>query len=116
MQPSAHEAYKKSINKLTRTAKRNYYHGYFAENSKRIKKVWGKIRQVIGGSNCRKSIKSIISNGEEVSDKSQIANLFNYYFSSIASQLEDEIPTNNIHPQIVRQCSLILRPLASARI
>ena len=93
---SKSETYKKMKNfceKHVDLAKSKYYKKYFDQHKDNSKKQWQMINSLLNRNNTRKNniIKLNGRDGNIVSSHSQVAELFNDYFSSIASNLKSQI-------------------------
>ena len=63
------------------------------------KRVWKVVKQIIHcKSKLDKKITKIIHEGNEISDSTAIANIFNDYFSNMENNLAGKIPTVQISP------------------
>ena len=90
--------YRNLYNKITRKAKNHYYNQYFNTRAKNTKKTWEGIRDLLGNSNKKDKIQSLLINGEETDDPKLIASALNKYFSTVAEKLEKQIPETNVPP------------------
>ena len=90
------EKYKRMLLKVTKSAKRRYFHNYFSNFSNNMKKSWKGIKNLMGRVNNKNTCKvnPMKVNDTLCTDAQEIANEFNTYFSSIAQQLDDQIPTD----------------------
>jgi len=80
------ESFKKLRNKLTltiRKAKAEYYKNKFEQSSGDSKKTWNIINNILSRSKNNRPL-SMMINGHESSDSTEIANSFNSYFANIA--------------------------------
>ena len=59
-----------------------------------MKKTWSVINSVLGRKKGKQLFKLSVD-GVEIKDEVKIANEFNDYFSNVAKNLVDKIPTNN---------------------
>ena len=87
------KAYNKILNKQIMNAKKDYYHNEFQKYKRDVKNTWATINNLL----CRKNRKSshptnIKIFGKNVTDKNEIADEFNTYFTSIGPTLSDAIP------------------------
>ena len=88
--------YKTLRNKITdkiKQSKRNYFENFFTKNANNIKDTWKGIKSII----CIKSKKknqanSVLIDNKLISEPKKVADTYNDYFSSIATELQ-----NNIH-------------------
>ena len=92
---SNHKKYKELRNQiatLCRQSKKLHYQKYFTENAMNSRNTWKGIKSIINiKSNTRTEPNSIVSKNEVISDPAEIANRFNNYFSTIASNLQEKI-------------------------
>ena len=78
--------YRKTLKKVIKHAKENFYSNKFAECKGDRKKTWKIINQVRGKSN--RSIKPLFNiDNKKITDRRIIANAFNKYFTSIAENM-----------------------------
>ena len=88
MSRTEYTRYNNRLKNIIRLAKRNYYENKFELYRSDMKSTWKTIRSILGGKSTR-GIKSIIVNGESVEDERIIADEFNNYFASVASELDN---------------------------
>ena len=90
--------YSKIINKLIKDAKFKYYNHEFDKYKSDIKKTWRTINSILNRNRKVNNFPAYImtSNGK-ISDKQQIANKLNDYFSNIGQSLASKIPKSNKH-------------------
>ena len=84
--------YSKILDKSIRLAKKTYYHNQFEKFKFDSRKTWETINDVL----CRKKVKKefpnyFIINGNQISDKQNIADEFNDFFTNIGPTLSNEI-------------------------
>ena len=110
--------FKNLLTSLLRKSKRNYYHALFDLRKNYIKKTWNTIRDLLSQNSTRKNIRSILINNVEVTDPEELANKFNDYFSTIAIELDSQIPPSNNSPLCnmapSRQNSFFIYPVTLA--
>ena len=95
---SCFKKYRNMLVTLIRKSKENYFSKYFSDNVKNLRQTWKGIRNIIEmKKNTDSSPTSIIKDGKSVTDPSEIASLFNSYFSSIGETLQGKIHTSHIH-------------------
>ena len=83
-------------NKLIRIAKRNYFDSKFKEFVRDIKKTWDTVREAIGTKKSNVKLPEYFNLGNcKIRDSKDIANGFNDFFSSIGSELAEQIITTN---------------------
>ena len=78
-------------------ARNNYFQRIFTECSNNSRDTWKTLNSLIRNKNTSKDV-ILNHNGSTVSDPSAIAEVFNNYFSNIASNLDRNIPHSNISP------------------
>ena len=85
-------------------SKTNYYNQYFAINWNNIKNTWKEIRSILNIKPNPSDIPKILNtNDSNITNPVEIANVFNNYFSSIASQTKVNIKHSN------KRCSGFLK-------
>jgi len=85
--------YCKMYNKILRRAKRSYYVSSLTENKNNIKLSWNILNHAINRKNTKLGPPdSITVRDVKISDKQQMANEFNSYFSNIANLVCEQIP------------------------
>ena len=81
-----YKEYRKKLKSVKKSAKQKYYTGKFDEKSGDIKKTWEIINNIHGKN--KQQIKPLfIINNEKITNRRMIANEFNKYFVSLASNL-----------------------------
>ena len=85
-----YKLYRNKILTLTRISKKNYYHTYFNNNLKNMKKIWVGINSLINRE--QKVLKPISAlkcpnNNEITRNPSKITNILNDHFSTIGQKL-----------------------------
>ena len=83
-----YKEYRKVLKHVRKAAKQKYYTGKFNEKSGNIKKTWEVINQ-IRGKNKREIKPNFVINNEKITNRRIIANEFNKYFVSLASNLNN---------------------------
>ena len=69
-----------------------HYQKYFSENANNAKNTWRGIKSIIHVNSMTKSQPtSLLVNKELINEPKKIANAFNNYFSTIASDLQGKI-------------------------
>ena len=88
-----YKEYRRTLNKTIKLAKRTYYGKKFDLAKGNIKKTWEVINELRGKS--KKNIKSsFIIDGRTVTERREIANGFNLFFSSIARKLNTKVQSS----------------------
>ena len=86
------KAYKKIVTNLTRKSKESYYKTFFKENKNDTMKLWNGIKEVISFNNKKmEQPKIILKNKKILTNKKEVADTFNDYFTSIASEIDQSI-------------------------
>ena len=88
--------YRNKLNILIRKSKRLYYREIFESRSSDVKRSWHNINRCLGNLRKRSNIDHVIVGGNTIDDRQLIAESFNDYFSSIAINLDSQIPD---HPK-----------------
>ena len=84
--------YRNSIVALTRLSKKNHFTKFFLDNSKNLRQTWNGIKSLLNINSKSSFFPSCISKGEKtITNKNEIAEEFNCFFTSIASKLQDKI-------------------------
>jgi Reverse transcriptase (RNA-dependent DNA polymerase) len=86
--------YRNKFKKIKLKAKQDYYAFEFAKHNNDIKKTWQLIKSLITSNDQDSHIKELKIDGQKVSDPAIMAEKFNCYFSSIASNLSKKIPVS----------------------
>ena len=98
--PLNYEIYKKYrnvYNKVLRACKINYYECKLAETQKDPKATWKFLNESINRKSSKSAeISDIKINGVSVTESSEIANGFNTFFSTVANEIRESIPTSSI--------------------
>jgi len=90
---SNYKNYRKLFNKLIRASKKSYYEEQLKLNQSNMKKTWELINQATKrGLKNKNLITCLIVDGKNICNPEIIANTFNSYFASIASEIESKIP------------------------
>ena len=95
LKDALHSQYRELRNQIVTLIRRNkkkYYQQYFIDNANNIKNTWKGVKAIINiNSSMKSQVTSILENNEIISDPFKVANSFNKYFSSIASELQGKI-------------------------
>ena len=95
---SFYNRYKNILTTTIRKAKRDYYRVAFDERRKDVKSTWKLLNKLILYKKPNEKVSSISADGRVTEDPSEIAELFNEYFSTVATTLESAIPLPNRDP------------------
>ena len=90
-------SFKKNFTTTLRLAKNSYFQRKFTECSNNSRDTWKTLNCLIRFRKTSKDV-TLNHNGSSISDPSAIAEIFNNYFSNIASNLDRDIPHSNISP------------------
>ena len=111
--------YRNVLRLATRNAKKAYYHAQFTKNAGNPKRLWGDLLEAIQKRKVRSELPpSYDVNGSSVCAPEPIANLFNEYFSQVASTLDAALGPSNVDPlsylnDVVVPEVLTFRPVSS---
>ena len=81
-----------------RVAKRNFYINRFNAAKDKIKDTWRLIDQFIRGNKNASNISLIDEHNSEQSNPKDVSNIFCKYFSSVAEEIDKDIPPSVIDP------------------
>ena len=92
-----YDNYSKIINKLIKSSKKKYYDHEFEKYKNDIKKTWSTLNSVLRRNKKINEFPSYVlsHNNCKVTDKKEIANELNNYFSTIGEKLSRDIPQNS---------------------
>ena len=90
--------YKKELKRKLNYAEKNYYLNKFENCRGDSSKTWKLTNNILGTKNKSKTPHSLIHDYEEITDKTQMCNIFNQYFVNVGSNLASSIQTNDINP------------------
>ena len=95
---TTYKEYNRIFNRMKRALKNAYFRNSLLENQHNIRKTWSILKEAIGKHNNKTSFpQTFVINEIEVSDKNQIAEGFNNYFSKIGIQTNRNVPQSNRH-------------------
>ena len=87
-----YKEYRNLLSTLLKRSKTNYYNPYFDINWNNIKNTWKEIKSILSIKPNPSDIPKILNtNDSNITNPVEIANVFNNYFSSIASQTKVNI-------------------------
>lgn len=89
--------FKNRFTYLLKATKRNYFRDKFEQCRDDLRSTWWNIKKLIG-SKRDNSIGRVVHNGVSFEKGTDVANIFNSYFSSIAGSLRDNIPDSPVSP------------------
>ena len=86
------------LSTIFKQSKTNYYNHYFEANWNSIKNTWKGIKSILNIKNTSADIpKTLTVDGTTISNPMEISNIFNNYFSSIASKTKLNISFSHKH-------------------
>ena len=86
--------YKRTYEKVIRTAKYMYYESEMASAVGNPRKTWNLANDIIGRTKKKEVVTSHSKvNGKSVSDPIKIAEEFNSYFTTVATKIKQELPS-----------------------
>ena len=89
---------KNKLNKEIKQDKQNYYHNVFSDSKNNLKKAWNSLHSLLGTKNKKKSIDKIFARATSDTDRSQIVNNFNNFFTNIGNTLASQMPDSSNSP------------------
>ena len=90
---SKYKCYKNKLHSINKAAKRNYYIIKYKAIKSDIKQTWQLLKKTINNKIMPSStIKEININNKIISDKHEMSNKFNEYFTNIGPTLANKIP------------------------
>ena len=93
-----YNSFKNSLTNDSRRAKSLYFRNKFKRFNGDIRKTWTTIKHVLRGNNYKTNSITLLNNNVQVSDFGKVAGIFNDYFSSVAVNLDHNIPQSNVDP------------------
>ena len=107
--------YRNVLTSVIRRVKANYYEGAFLKSKNNIKKTWSYIREIACKNSAKQTQRSLVINNNILDSYTEIAEAFNDFFGTVASDLENEMqPTDGWShtAYIIFQCnSMFLFPV-----
>lgn len=114
--------YRNTLNKIIRNAKRLHFQNLFEKSKNNMKTTWQNINKILQTKNKDRKFPSTFNyNGSSLSNKKDICNAFNDYYTRIGPSLAENITSNpaqtvNTMPQLNLRNSLFLAPTSSEEI
>ena len=90
--------FKNTLTNALRVAKRDFYINRFNAAKGKIKDTWRLIDQFIRGNKNASNISLIDEHGSEQSNPKDVSNIFSNYISSVAEEIDKDIPPSVIDP------------------
>lgn len=117
---SENNAFKNRVQKIINKSKLIHYRNLLEKNRNDIRGTWRVIGSLATGGASNSSINRILWSNIEYSDPGDIAEIFNNYFSSIATELDEILPASALDPlHYMRNkilSSLSLEPVTPAEV
>ena len=88
-----HIKYKKILGKVTSKSKNMYYEAIIKDAGSDSRRVWGCLNEIVDRKQCKHKFPDTFRDKESnITDRKEIANLFNSYFANIGKQMADSQP------------------------
>jgi len=91
--------YRNVFARILKASKKLYYATEFSKARKNPKKTWELINQAINNTGSEQKIDKITSNGQEITNKTEIANAFNDFFVDIGKNISESVPPTQKIPE-----------------
>ena len=91
-------AFRNRVTSMITKTKSRYYKQLFERNRNDIRSTWQTIHNLTGRKSSHDAVKNLLWNGVEFSNSNEISNIFNNYFSTVANDLNNELPDNDANP------------------
>ena len=91
-------SFKNRVNRMVKKLKIEYSRFMFQKHSKDMKRTWNHINSLLSRNLKSNTIRKLVVNDTVHTNEIEIANIFNNYFCSIGSTLDDNIPFSDIDP------------------
>jgi len=86
------KTYNAILKKSIRLAKKQYYDNFFYNHKNDMKKTWGMINTILNRTKTKSHFPDhFLVNGQQISDKQDVSNAFNDYFTKIGLQLANSV-------------------------
>jgi sarcosine oxidase/L-pipecolate oxidase len=92
-------AYRNYYNTLLRQSKQRYYSENLNRNVKNPKRSWELLKEAANLNKTRSEIDKLCINGNNITDKLEIANEFNDFFSSIGVKIAESVKQTTVKPE-----------------
>ncbi len=84
--------FRNCVSNSLKAAKRDYYTGIILKNKYKLRLMWKCLKELFPGKS-KASPKGLLIDGQIITDKLQMANTFNEYFTSIDQDLARQLPS-----------------------
>ena len=94
-----YKKYKHCLRKILKKEERAHYKAKIELYKFDLKKSWGVLKTIINKNRVETKAQSkFIANNREITDKTEISNLFNEFFTNVGSTLDKKIPISSVNP------------------
>ena len=97
MNKTKYKTLNNKVNKLLRTAKKNYFSNQLENEKGSIKNTWKVLNNALNKNQYKPCSTEFNSDGCVINDPTQVSNHFNDFFINIGPNQVSQIPNNNIH-------------------
>ena len=110
--------FRNRVTSILRKAKIDYYRRKFEQHNGNSKKTWQIIRDLTSGKNVINEITSIMHNDNEVTDKQEMCELFNNYFSTVGSVTHSDTANSDNPLRLITRnsSSMYLTPVSTTEV
>jgi hypothetical protein len=109
--------YRNEVNVKIHAAKKSFYDKRFLNNSDDPKGFWRTVNNLLTNSDGKKTstCKSLIVHGRETTNRYNIVNAFNRFFTTIAADIKQSITINSLHFELLhdQETYTILQPISN---
>ncbi len=91
MNINKYKAYKSVYQRTIRAAKKLHISNKIAANAKNQKKTWQTLNEIMGKSSRSETVSQTRANGAITSDKLEIANQFNQFFTNVETEISNSV-------------------------
>ena len=95
---SALKTFNNKVRSMLNKVKNDYYTHIFEINRSNLRKTWSLIKSFMGSNVSKDRMINILQNGSLISSEESLSNLFNDYFSNIATDLNDNLQPSTQNP------------------
>ena len=96
----AYKSYRNKLNSLLLTAEKNHYENLMDQHKNNLKKTWSILKEVINKRKSSSSCSRFLINNVITTNKENIADGFNSFFTNVGPSLANKIPSDNRSPTI----------------
>ena len=90
--------YRRILNRLKLSEKRNFYDKVFTKLGKDTKSLWSVLNSLIKRIHNKHNTIELLDNGEKISDQKQIASLFNDHYINVGKRVAAKIKPSDVDP------------------